>query len=512
MIEVHPLLILAIGIATVISMIVVLRINAFIALITAALVVSILAPGEWALKVNRVAEAFGRTAGAIGIVIALAAVIGKAMMDSGAADRVVQFFLKALGEKRSTVAMTGAGFTLSIPVFFDTAFYLLVPLARSLYRNTRKHYLKYLMAITTGGVITHTLVPPTPGPLFIASQLGVDLGLMMLMGIVVGIPSAAVGLFYSRWLDARMPIEMRPFEGEEAETPAAPTSDDKQLPSLALSIAPILLPIVLISINSVVKVKCSADLEADPSLLTGTSVEQSFVHDGKLGALVEEPGKPARIRPLQDGELTTAILVAERLPARSVFQWTNLIGNPNFALLLSAAIAVLTYYRQRRPTREQMSAAIEHALMSGGVIILITSAGGAFGGMLKEAQLGDTIRQIFGDSAVSGLPLLLLAFGVASLIKFAQGSSTSAMIVTSGMIAAMLTPSSLTVNPVYLALAIGSGSLVGSWMNDSGFWIFTKMGVLTEVESLKSWTPLLAIIGVTSMVTVVILALVLPMA
>jgi GntP family gluconate:H+ symporter len=511
-IEVHPMLILAIGIATVIGMIVVLRINAFIALITAALVVSILSPGEWALKVNRVATAFGNTAGAIGIVIALAAVIGKAMMDSGAADRVVQFFLKLLGEKRSTVAMTGAGFTLSIPVFFDTAFYLLVPLARSLYRNTRKHYLKYLMAITTGGVITHTLVPPTPGPLFIASQLGVDLGLMMLMGIVVGIPSAAVGLFFSTWLDARMPIEMRPFEGEEAEMDNAPATEARPLPNLALALAPILLPIVLISINSVVKVKCRGDLEANPAMLAGTAVEKAFVNDGKLGVLVEEEGKPARLRPLKDGELTDAILVADGLPMGGVFQWTNLVGNPNFALLLSAAIAVFTYYQQRRPTKEQMAASIEHALMSGGVIILITAAGGAFGGMLKEAQLGDAIRQMFGDSAASGLPLLFLAFGVASLIKFAQGSSTSAMIVTSGMIAAMLTPSALTVNPVYLALSIGSGSLVGSWMNDSGFWIFTKMGVLTEVESLKSWTPLLAIIGITSMITTVILAMLLPMA
>ena len=132
--------------------------------------------------------------------------------------------------------------------------------------------------------------------------------------------------------------------------------------------------------------------------------------------------------------------------------------------------------------------------------------------MLKAAQLGPAIKDLFGEASVSGLPLLFFAFFVASLIKFAQGSSTSAMIVTSGMIAAMITPESLTVHPVYLATAIGSGSLVGSWMNDSGFWIFTKMGVLTEVESLKSWTPLLVILGITSMAMTVLLALILPMA
>ena len=139
-----------------------------------------------------------------------------------------------------------------------------------------------------------------------------------------------------------------------------------------------------------------------------------------------------------------------------------------------------------------------------------TAAGGAFGGMLKVARLGPAIQALFGDTAVSGLPLLFFAFFIASLIKFAQGSSTSAMIVTSGMIAAMVSPESLTVNPVYLATAIGSGSLVGSWMNDSGFWIFARMGGLTEVETLKTWTPLLALLGSVGMAVTFILAILIP--
>ena len=471
-----PLLILAIGILIVVGMIVWLRINAFIALITAAIVVSLLAPGAWALKIERVASAFGETAASIGIVIALAAVIGKAMMDSGAADRVVTMFLSALGEKRSGAAMMGSGFTLSIPVFFDTAFYLLVPLARSLFRRTRKHYLKYLMAIAAGGAVTHTLVPPTPGPLFIANRLGVDLGVMILMGIVVGLPTAVVGLLYARWLDRKAPIEMRPYEGEVEAEILAPD----RLPGLLISLAPILLPILLITLNSVVKVMAQAAL----------------------------PGAP-----LRDPELTDAILAAaaDGLPIAELFQWTNLVGNPNLALLLSAAIAVTTLFYQRRPTARQLAGTIETALMSGGVIILITAAGGAFGSMLRAAQLGEAIQGTFGDAATSGIALLLFAFFIASLLKFAQGSSTSAMIIASGMVAAMLAPESLTVHPVYLALAIGCGSLVGSWMNDSGFWIFAKMGVLTEVETLKSWSVLLAILGVTGFVATLIVAVVFPM-
>ncbi|MHC4169152.1 MAG: GntP family permease [Planctomycetota bacterium] len=185
-----PLLILGIGVAIVIGMIVVLRINAFIALISAALVVSMFAPGPLAEKVKRAADAFGNTAGGIGIVIAMAVVIGKCMMDSGAADRIVRAFLSLLGEKRSATALMASGYVLSVPVFFDTVFYLLVPLARSMTRRTGKHYLKYGLAIAAGGVITHSLVPPTPGPLAMAENLKIDVGVMIIAGALVALPAS----------------------------------------------------------------------------------------------------------------------------------------------------------------------------------------------------------------------------------------------------------------------------------------------------------------------------------
>src|SRR6266702_4951286 len=142
-----PTLILLVGMATILAGIVLLRLNAFLALIIAAIVVSLLAPGEPAVKIARVAEGFGRTAGTVGIVIALAAITGKAMTDSGAADRIVNGFLALLGEKRGATALCSTGYILSIPVFFDTVFYLLVPLARSMYGRTNRNYLKYLLAI-----------------------------------------------------------------------------------------------------------------------------------------------------------------------------------------------------------------------------------------------------------------------------------------------------------------------------------------------------------------------------
>ncbi len=452
-----PLAILLVGLVTVIGMIIVLRVNAFVALITSAMLVSVLAPGAVAEKIERVAVAFGGAAGKIGIVIALAAIIGKCLMDSGAADRIVRSFLKVLGEKRASVALMSSGFVLSVPVFFDTVFYLLVPLARSLWRQTHKNYMLYILAIATGAICTHTMVPPTPGPLMMAITLDIDLGTMILVGSMIALPTAVVGLMFSHLMNRLMDVPMRPYDGESQLEPF----DDDQLPSLWLSLLPVVLPVILISIATVTNTLADAERTA---IAAGTET---------LAAT----------------------------PWRTVADWAALFGNANLALLISAAIAMWVLVRQRKLSLKQLAQSTENALMSGGVIILITAGGGAFGAMLKMAGVGDAIEQMVktGDESV-GIVMLFVGFGVASLMKVAQGSGTVSMITTSAMLAAMGTsPEMLGCHPVYLATAIGSGSVCGSWMNDSGFWIFARMSGLTEVETLKSWTILLLVLGSAGM-------------
>jgi len=463
MFNLHPLIILLIGMAIVILMITALKMNAFIALLTSAIVVSLLAPGELDTKISRVATEFGNTAAGIGIVIALAVVIGRCMMDSGAADRIVRGFLSLLGEKRSGTALMASGFVLSIPVFFDTVFYLLVPLARSMYRRTKKHYLKYAMTIAAGGVVTHCLVPPTPGPLFMAENLGIDIGVMIMIGSLVGLPAAIVGMFFCAWTDRRMTIEMRPLGGGFSEPEPL---EDHQLPGLLLSLLPIVLPVLLVSANTIVRAMAEGATE-------GSGINQA-----------------AR---------TMAVL-----------------GNVNMAMFVSAVIAMWMLKKKRSLTSTELGSVVEVSLMSGGMIILITAAGGAFGAMLKAAQIGPAIEGLFqGEAATptSGIMLLGLGAFISAVIKIAQGSCTVAMITASAMIATMV-PSAETLgyHPAYLATAIGGGSLIGSWMNDSGFWVFVKMAGLTETEGLKSWTPLLAIVGFTAVVVSFLLAAILPMA
>jgi gluconate:H+ symporter, GntP family len=583
-----PMFTLAVGIVSVLGMIIGLRMNAFLALIISAIIISLMVGGDPSARLDAVVSAFGSSAGGIGIVIAMAAIIGKCMLDNGSADRIVRWAVRITGESKASMGLMGSGFLLAIPVFFDTVFYLLVPLARSLYRQTQKNYLRYLMAIATGGAITHTLVPPTPGPLLVSANLGVDVGLMIIVGILVAAPSALVGLAFSVYVDHRMPIEMRPLG--PSDTGNVQTIDEDRMPSLLVAMLPVVLPVLLIGAGTLAMTRAdredrarivASDLtdidalarrlsSADPAspegrlvnskalsqqqreILSGSasgnreildeSQRQQFVtaldrallerkwYDAKawknvtLSPLSESLLKKdqLRIKPVERRRMNRSLMedlmpdmIAKHQwdsPARKLADDWALWSNPNLALLLSAVVAMATLVWVKRLSLQQLAIDVEEALMSGGVIILITAAGGAFGAMLTAAQIGPAIERMFAQSSGgSGIGLLLLGFVISAVLKVAQGSSTVAMIVASSMMAAILTATTPTFNPVYIATAVGSGSLIGSWMNDSGFWVFAKMGGLTEAESLRSWTPLLLVLGVSGLVFTILLSQVWPM-
>jgi GntP family gluconate:H+ symporter len=295
-----------------------------------------------------------------------------------------------------------------------------------------------------------------------ANNLGIDIGVMILVGALVAFPSAIVGMFFSGFADRRMNIQMKPLGGGLSEPEPL---ENHQLPGLLISLLPILLPVLLVSANTIVH----------------TMAENAVEGSG-----------------LSRAASVTAVL-----------------GDVNLAMLISAAIAMWMLKSKRALTNAQLAKVVEVSLMSGGVIILITAAGGAFGAMLKAAQIGPEIENLFkteGGQPTSGIMLLVLGAFIAALLKIAQGSSTVAMITSSAMIAAMMTSTNtLGYHPAYLATAIGGGSMIGSWMNDSGFWIFVKMTGLTEAEGLKSWTPLLDIVGFTGIIISFLLALILPM-
>ncbi|WP_372719209.1 GntP family permease [Novipirellula sp.] len=579
-----PVLILAVGIFCVLGMIIALKLNAFLALIISALIVSLLVGltqgGSAGARMDAVVSAFGSSAGSIGIVIAMAAIIGKCMLDSGAADRIVRSAVNITGEKKASIGLMVSGFVLAVPVFFDTVFYLLVPLARSLHRRTNKHYLRYLMAIATGGAITHTLVPPTPGPLLVSSILGVEIGMMMLVGTLVALPAAIVGLIFSIVIDNKSPVEMRPLgANENKHKPLL----DNQLPSFWIALLPVILPVVLIGAGTLATTVADredramlsvADIKdfdalanelaaATPNSPAGRVMASSVLNDNELALLKKPAASDAaksevvavlnevlldqelyaeqaflgvalsdvskakiganqlRMKPVDRRRMNRALLedafpnlIASHdwnSPKRELADSLSLWSNPNFALLLAAICAMLTLKVVRHLSWRDLAVDVEESLMSGGVIILITAAGGAFGSMLTDTNISDTIQQAFQDQGGSGLALLVLGWSISAVLKVAQGSSTVAMIIGAGMMSAIIGDVKPEYNMVYVATAVGAGSLMGSWMNDSGFWVFTKMGGLTEGESLRSWTPLLAVLSLVGLLATLVLSQLLPL-
>jgi gluconate:H+ symporter, GntP family len=350
---------------------------------------------------ERVAFAFGDTCGKIGILIALAAIIGKCLMDSGSADRIVRSAVRVTGERGAPAAFLSSGFVLGIPVFFDTVFYLMMPLGKALHVRTGRDYLLYVLTIIAGATMAHSLVPPTPGPLFVAEQLGVDLGLMILAGTIVGLFSSSAGYLFAWWVNRRFGLPLREsadFSREDMQRMAA--MDERQLPPLGLAVLPIVIPLVLIA------------------------------------------GQTLLEQPLRNVSPHWQTLAAT-------------LGDKNIALAIAAAVALGTLVWQKRTSRQRLAEAVQAALSSGGVIILITAAGGALGSMLQQTGVAGLVSRLPSSSP---LLLIVLAFLITAAIRTAQGSATVAMITSVGILSGIVASGQLGCHPVFLALAIGCGS------------------------------------------------------
>src|SRR5580692_8337997 len=252
-----PVSIVALSVAFIVAAIVALRLHAFFALIIAAAFVSLMtAAGQtgdhrFVQAIESVMTEFGAAAGRIGFTIAAAAVIGMCLMESGAADKIIRRFIAVFGESRAAVALLAGGFILSAPVFFETVMMLMLPLARALGLRTGKDYLLYALVICAGSAITNGIVPPAPGPLFVAETLKLDLGKVILAGIACGVLPALGALVLARWFNARMPVPVRPTPGSTLESLAAVAArPESELPGFWASVVPVLLPILLIAAAS----------------------------------------------------------------------------------------------------------------------------------------------------------------------------------------------------------------------------------------------------------------------
>jgi GntP family gluconate:H+ symporter len=482
-----PFMVLIISVATVVIGISVVRLHPFLALIVAALLAGVIADklpgdpkapekGQLVRAVELTTEGFGKTAGGIAIVIGMATIIGMALMESGAADKVVRRFLAVCGTKPAGIsfAIVLSTYILSIPIFFDSMFMLMVPIAVAMALRTGRDFTLYVCAICAGGVVTHALTIPHPGPIYMADTLGIDVGRSIWVGIAAGSLPMLAGWAACQWLNKKFPIELR-------ETPSLPLEDarammekpESSLPGFIPSLLPIVVPIVLISLSSVFEV-----------------VKQTYARDAHTWAAtwVGAFGGDAGF-----------------LRAKTCMDF---IGNKNVALIIGAVLSLRLLKRQRGLSLAKISDLTGPPLETAGVIILITSAGGAFGYMLTQAGVGDALAG--WAKSTQGINLVLLGYLVSLVFRVAQGSATVAMQTTSAMFIALLP--SLGCHPLYLFLAIGFGATGFSWMNDSGFWVVSRLSGFTEKETLKTWSLLLCIISLVGITLTFIASKMMPLA
>ena len=496
-----PLGVLLASIIFIVVAIGVLRMHAFIALILAALFAGWLTPGEpghFVQVIKDVSAGFGATAAGVGIVIALAAIIGMCLMDSGAADRIVRTFMNVFGEKRAGWALLISGFVLSIPVFFDTMFFLVIPIARMLAIRTGKNYLFFVLCIGAGGAITHSIVPPTPGPLLVGNELQLNVGTTIIAGLAAGILPAIVAMYFAKWLNAKGDIPVRSADGE-GEPASAPTEkSDSELPSFFAAVFPILLPVVLLGAFSVIDMVEENNLRKDTAILD--SVTSTITADSQ----VAEADRPQAIKKAYEAELDKP---ENHTQAHTILKF---LGDKIIALGLGALAAMLVLMRQTKLNLKEIGNKCAGPLETAGLIILITSAGGAFGKIIKATGISDVMQAYAEDWNIN---LILLAWFVTAIVRIAQGSATVSMITGVALMTSILDSGiQVDYHVAYIYLAIGFGSITCSWMNDSGFWIVGRLSGFTERETLRSWTPMLTIIAVVGLIETLIMSKILPLA
>lgn len=432
------------GIAILLVLILKFKIQAFISLLIASISVGILAgmhPGD---IISTMKQGMGNTLGFVAVVVGLGAMFGAILEHSGGAKALATYLLKTFGEKNASWAMVITGFFIAIPVFFDVAFIIIVPILYSLQRKTKKSLLLYAIPLLAGLAITHSFIPPTPGPVAVADILNADLGWVILFGFIVGLPTAVVcGPLFGKYIANKIFVEAPKLETE--------TSLVENYPSVRLILSIIGIPILLIVGNTVLN-----------------------------SALFEEGTIPDDLK-----------------------DWLGMIGHPFSALIIANLIAWYFLGIKRNFTKEKLLDITTKSMGPAGIIILLTGAGGVFKQVLVNTGTGEMLANYFADKGVS---IMLFAFLAAVIVRVLQGSATVAMITAAGITAPLLAIGITEVDKALLVIAIASGASIASHVNDSGFWLVSKYLGLNEKQTFKSWTVMTTLLSIASFTVVIVLS------
>jgi gluconate:H+ symporter, GntP family len=421
------------------------KVHPFLSLLAAAFLFGLLTRMPLDKILESINSGFGGTIGNIGIIIIAGIIIGAFLENSGGAQTLANFVLKIVGKKRVHTAMGVIGYIVSIPVFADSGFVILSSLNRALTKKAKLSLAGTAIALSLGLTATHTMVPPTPGPIAAAGILEADLGLVILFGMVTSFFGLIISILFAKNTGKKVYIDPNPEnESEESEF------STEYHPSVLKSFLPILIPIVLIVLRSV------AEFPTHP------------FGEGQLKAIL------------------------------------GFIGHPVPALFLGVFMSFLL---PKKFDKEMLGTSgwVGDALKSAAIIILITGAGGAFGKVLQNSEMAELLGDNLRDTGLG----LWLPFLIAAAIKTAQGSSTVAIITAASIVVPLLDVMGLDseYSKAMVAIAIGAGSAVVSHVNDSFFWVVTQMSSMNIKQGYRTHSLGTIILGLSSMVFLTILNL-----
>lgn len=435
------------GMIILLTLILVFRIQAFISLLIASIAVGLFAGMNPTEVIKTMQEGMGNTLGFVAVVVGLGAMFGAILEHSGGAKALANFLLKKFGEAKASWALMLTGFFVAIPIFFDVAFIILIPLVYALQRRTGKSLLLYAIPLLAGLACTHAFIPPTPGPVAVADILGADLGWVIFFGAVAGLPAAIVsGPIFAKYISGKINV-------------------------------------------------------AAPMIIEEVNVEDSHVSVGLIIGIVTIP----IILILANTFLNSALVPADLL-TEIERDWLKMIGHPFSALIIANLVAWYLLGIRKGFTKDKLLEITTKSMGPAGIIILLTGAGGVFKQMLVNTGTGEMLARYFAEAGVS---LIVFSFIAAGLIRVLQGSATVAMITAAGITAPLITESVDDMHKAMIVVVIAAGASMMSHVNDSGFWLVSKYLGITEKQTFQSWTMMTTLLAFTGFVVIWILSLVL---
>ena len=431
-----------VGLIILLVLIIRFKLPAMIAILVGAVLIGLGAGMSFDQIVKAVDDGMGNTLKGIALLVGLGSMFGSILEISGGAKALAVTLVDKFGDRKAAWALAVTGLVIAMPVFFDAGLIILIPLAFSLSRRTGRSSLYYAIPLLAGLAVGHAFIPPTPGPVLVATMLGVDLGWVIMIGIACGVAAMIVagpvwGSYCGKKFHIPAPEQLTVRE----------ELDDTKLPSFWTVILIILIPLILIIMKSV------------------------------------------------------AGVVESLAPARNILDF---LGEPFVALTIATLVAMILLGYRNGYSKEELEKVMTKSLEPVGLILLVTACGGVLRYILQYSGLGEVIGHAVASAS---LPIVIVAFVVAALVRISVGSATVAMTMAAGIISAM--PETAGLSPVHLACitaSIAGGATVCSHFNDSGFWLVKSLVGMDEKTTLKTWTVMETLVGCTGVLGALVIS------